>query len=102
MEYVVLYDYIKNELCVNKDKPDLECNGKCHLKKELAKAAETQDKNTTHNFSVESNIVFVQNFIDFNWNFYQEKTVFKNHFYYNNLYQHSFCSVLFKPPVYLS
>src|SRR5690606_41102997 len=27
VEYVVFYDYIKNELCVNKDKPELKCNG---------------------------------------------------------------------------
>ena len=27
-------------LCVNKDKPELECNGKCHLKK----VAQSQDK----------------------------------------------------------
>ena len=37
--YIVQYDYIVNELCVNRDKPDLKCNGKCHLKDQLAKAS---------------------------------------------------------------
>ena len=40
IEYVVNYDYISKVLCVNIDKPVLECNGKCHLKKELAKEAD--------------------------------------------------------------
>ena len=30
--YYANYDYIATELCVNKDKPYLECNGKCYLK----------------------------------------------------------------------
>lgn len=42
VEYVVQYDYISKVLCVNKAKPMLHCNGKCHLMKELAKAAETE------------------------------------------------------------
>jgi len=29
-------------LCVNKAKPSMHCNGKCHLMKELAKAADEQ------------------------------------------------------------
>lgn len=32
--------------CVNKDKPRLQCNGKCHLRKQLKKATESE-KNPT-------------------------------------------------------
>lgn len=35
MEYAVNYEYISTVLCVNKDKPKMECNGKCHLAKEV-------------------------------------------------------------------
>lgn len=42
LDFVINYDAIQ-ELCVNKNKPELECNGSCHLKKELAKTA--QDEN---------------------------------------------------------
>lgn len=41
MEYIAFYDYFKNELCINRDKPQLECNGKCHLDKEMSKASDT-------------------------------------------------------------
>jgi hypothetical protein len=40
MDYAINYDYISKVLCINKDKPELKCNGKCHLMKELAKASE--------------------------------------------------------------
>jgi len=37
MEYYANYNYIVTELCVNRDKPFLECNGKCYLAKEIKK-----------------------------------------------------------------
>lgn len=37
IEYAVNYDYISTVLCVNKDEPRIECNGKCHLVKEVEK-----------------------------------------------------------------
>ncbi len=101
-EYVIFYDYIKNELCVNKDKPELKCNGKCHLMKELAEASTTQDKSISHNFSVENSIVFYQDFQCFNFIFFSNIDALIYNFHYNNLYNHSYYKVLIKPPVYLS
>ena len=37
INYYINYDYIIAELCENKDKPVLQCNGKCHLTKEIKK-----------------------------------------------------------------
>ncbi len=37
IEYLFNYDYIANELCENKDKPILTCNGKCYLEKQVKK-----------------------------------------------------------------
>ena len=47
MEYIINYDYIVKELCENKEKPQLKCNGKCHLKKELAKTAAVEKNSTS-------------------------------------------------------
>ncbi|RFN58151.1 hypothetical protein [Marixanthomonas ophiurae] len=44
-EYVVDYDYIANVLCINKDEPEMQCNGKCHLTQELSKANEATNPN---------------------------------------------------------
>src|SRR5690554_3676713 len=53
-EYFIFYDYIKNERCENQGNQELECNGKCHLKKELAKATDTKEKgNENRTFPVE-------------------------------------------------
>ncbi|MCC3160667.1 hypothetical protein LJ737_25740 [Hymenobacter sp. 15J16-1T3B] len=35
-------DYVARVLCINRDKPQLHCNGKCHLRKEL-KAADARE-----------------------------------------------------------
>ncbi|WP_250253705.1 hypothetical protein [Chryseobacterium sp. Marseille-Q3244] len=45
VEYAVNYNYIVNTLCVNKSKPEVHCNGKCYLSKELAKT--TADTEST-------------------------------------------------------
>ena len=37
MEYYANYDYIATVLCENRDKPYLECNGKCYLEKQINK-----------------------------------------------------------------
>lgn len=35
MDYVIRMKTIEEQFCVNKDKPELECHGTCHLKSEL-------------------------------------------------------------------
>lgn len=44
-EYIVNFDYIVNVLCENKDRPDMNCDGKCYLSKQLAKESEKNQKN---------------------------------------------------------
>jgi hypothetical protein len=43
MEYVLHYNYIATELCENKDKPELDCCGKCYVKKKIATAEEAEN-----------------------------------------------------------
>lgn len=46
--WVINHDYIAKYLCVQKNKPNNKCNGKCHLAKSLQKvdeADENGDKN---------------------------------------------------------
>lgn len=44
LQYQVNRDYIAAVLCVNKTKPQLHCEGKCQLKKELKAAAAHEAK----------------------------------------------------------
>ena len=43
LDYQLRKEYIIEFLCINRDKPELQCEGKCHLKKELKKS-EQSDK----------------------------------------------------------
>ena len=43
IDYQANKAYIMEFLCINRDKPELQCEGKCHLKKELKKS-EQADK----------------------------------------------------------
>lgn len=38
VHYIIDYDYIATVLCINKDKLELKCNGRCYLMKEMANA----------------------------------------------------------------
>ncbi|MGQ1788112.1 MULTISPECIES: hypothetical protein [unclassified Saccharicrinis] len=54
IDFKIHQDYIAKVLCVNKDKPDNTCNGKCHLKKQLKKAQENPQSETSKNFKENS------------------------------------------------
>lgn len=43
-DYLLNKDYIAKVLCINRNKPEMHCNGKCHLAKELKKQEEPSGK----------------------------------------------------------
>lgn len=40
LDYVIRKDLIIEKFCVNKAKPEMHCNGKCHLEKQVRKEAD--------------------------------------------------------------
>lgn len=104
VDYVVNYEYISKVLCENKDKPKLQCNGKCHLMKELAKAADTENPKSSDkkSFSPIQEVLF----------FKEIKTVAlvscscskqtQNKSSYLNLYSYLNANSEFHPPTILS
>lgn len=56
VHYAMEYDYYANVLCENKDKPELHCNGSCHLAAELTVSDQPQAPiyPSIRTFSVES------------------------------------------------
>ena len=104
IDYIVNYDYISKELCENKAKPELECNGKCQLMKELAKASEedkpiSTDKKVVH---FETELLFFQEIE----NLITRQTYFQNKINisgnYSNLYFHMNSCTVFHPPAIIS
>ena len=45
--------YIAKELCVNRDRPQLHCNGKCYLMKKLKQAQEKEQKQENQNQKIQ-------------------------------------------------
>ncbi|WP_445718125.1 hypothetical protein [Flavobacterium sp.] len=102
LEYIVNYDYIVKELCENKEKPELKCNGKCHLKKELAKTAE-EDKNTSssdkkQNVKQEIEVLFYEDLKSLTSNKGVVFTTNKINSVYQNLYALTAIQSIFHPP----
>jgi hypothetical protein len=104
IEYAVNYDYISKVLCVNKAKPKLQCNGKCHLMKELAKTSENEtpissDKKMA---SQQFEVLFLEEIKSFkiaSVYFFDKQKTNSN---YSNLYFHLNSASFFHPPTFIS
>lgn len=103
VEYAVNYEYISKVLCINKEKPAMHCNGKCHLMKELAKASENEkplsDKKVTAH---ESETLFFQEIKDCFTAVLFTVTQPKNNSHYHNLYAYLNSTAAFHPPTFIS
>jgi hypothetical protein len=104
LEYVVDYEYITTVLCVNKDKPKMQCNGKCHLMKELAKESESEkplssDKKIT---TQKAEVLYLEDFNSFtiiSICFLKKSKITTN---YSNLYVLLNSATVFHPPIFIS
>jgi len=72
ISYFVNQAEIIELFCVNKEKPELQCNGKCHLANQLAKVEDDKEKApfspTNTSYSLEINLAIINNKIEFNPN----------------------------------
>lgn len=100
VDYMINYDYFVNVLCENKAKPELKCNGKCQLMKNLAKVAEEEKPiSTDKKFkSLETEVLFFQELqpIILPQVYFPNKNNLSNH--YSNLYFHKESGSVFHPP----
>jgi len=83
------------EYCVNIDKPELKCNGKCHLK-DVAKKDATNDKAPSKMISTKDVTFFIQERekLEFGYITYTRKRLKK----YSNLYSYLKEYSLYHPP----
>lgn len=63
LDYQLNKEYIAKNLCVNKGKPQLHCNGKCQLFKKLAEEENNKTSGTT-SLKENSNTVFFKQDIE--------------------------------------
>jgi len=104
IDYMVNYDYISTVLCINKDKPELHCNGKCQLMKELANAAD-DDKPISTNKKTNTNTLndlFVQEVNEYVFMTANKPVEYILNSKYTNLYSHLEVYSIFHPPIFIS
>lgn len=100
VDYLVNYDYFSKVLCENKAKPELQCNGKCALMKQLAKVSEAEkqgpkDKKSTTKIEWEVPFILLQ------WDSlitYLPSTLRFTPLHYTNLYAFTSQLGVFHPP----
>jgi len=100
-EYFANYDYIKKELCKNKNKPVLKCNGTCYVASQLKSANLLDEPNSQKTTFSEVKMffpVFVLNSNNFNTEKLKflnkkEQPTFEKHFLINR-----FINEVFQPP----
>lgn len=103
LDFVINYQYIKTELCENRDHPEMHCNGKCYLMKELAHASKHEspisETPKSHFPSFETFFEEIPRFV-FAFEFYEIKK--QNYDHYLNLYTNPEGSKFLHPPTLLS
>lgn len=101
LDYLINYDYIANELCINKNKPVLACNGKCYLEKTVEAnnqlLSNQPDKPIPPKleqiafpvFLITEATQYIAVFLE---------SIAKHGFYYQNSYRYSYSFFLLRPP----
>ena len=101
IDYELRKDYIIQNYCVNKTRPELHCDGKCYLAKQIQKAEKQDEKQATNNFLTKLlSFEVVQNTNIYSAYFPLKAFVEKsatNYFYKNNL-SHLHTFAFFHPP----
>jgi hypothetical protein len=98
LAFKINQDYITAAFCVNKDKPEMHCNGKCVLAKKLKNAEQNEEKQRTENMERANVLFFCKlNRLELSACLYNIKAAAVNPFYLNGTLS-SFSNDIFKPP----
>lgn len=102
LEYAVLYDYISSQLCINKEKPQIGCNGKCYLMNELSRSSENENPQSQQKKLAQAEQVLLFFNPQVNYGIERTDKVFRKSIIfseYSNLYSHQANSYVFRPPL---
>lgn len=97
--YRVNRDYIAKNLCINRDKPKLNCNGQCYLAKKLKAAEEKERKSNSERLEKMPEIVLSFQNIQpvFTTSFTAHITI-ENHFVSQEFFPNAAAKGFFHPP----
>ena len=101
VEYFTNYDYIKEELCKNKEKSYLKCNGTCYVESLMKSANLLEDSNSQKTVIPEASLffpIFVLNELDYSFTkaLFIEKSDLPN--FSKQFVIHNFINEIYRPP----
>ena len=99
VEYVVNYDYVATVLCENVDKPELQCNGKCHVAKELKQVLEHKSPIKTEKVVVALDFISTCLYSLGNVDLPEPRLHEGVSLWYSNSYSYLFSTVVLQPPI---
>ncbi|MBE0422396.1 MAG: hypothetical protein IBX66_00490 [Lutibacter sp.] len=102
MEYYANYDYIATVLCENRDKPSLECNGKCYLEKQIKKANHDNHDHKSTVPQIDFEKYPVSSLDQFSYSLKNFEEVYTHRFFVNKYTSQDFYQSLLKPPQFVS
>jgi hypothetical protein len=99
VSFKINQDYIAKNLCENRAKPIMHCNGKCQLMKKLKQADKNEQKQFPPTIKEKSEFLYCHNLTNFsihrNIYFFDKKQSF---FDYKFHYSSSYLTEIFRPP----
>ncbi|HSQ46236.1 MAG TPA: hypothetical protein VLM44_04870 [Lutibacter sp.] len=102
IEYYANYDYIATVLCENRDKPSLECNGKCYLEKQIKKANHDNHDHKSTIPQIDFEKYPVSPLDQFSYTLKNLDENFTHRFFVNKYTSQDFYQSLLKPPQFVS
>ncbi len=93
------HKYIAENLCINRDKPWLHCNGKCYFMRKIKQAEENQKKQEAQNNLGRLEVFFFQE--PYQMTFIEPLTLeaHKSTFpHYTHRYSNAYIETIFRPP----
>jgi hypothetical protein len=99
VSFKINQDYIAKNLCENRAKPIMRCNGKCQLMKKLNQADKDEQKQFPSTIKEKSEFLYCHNLTNFRIHrqiyFFDKKQSF---FDYKFQYSSSYLTEIFRPP----
>ena len=100
IEYIVNYDYIVDELCENRDKPILTCNGKCYLEEQVKhQQNQNHDQKMPQVPKLDLEKFFTIKNKQFSYTLITDENIRQNPMFCNNLEELIFTDSIFRPPI---
>jgi hypothetical protein len=104
VDYYLSYEFIVNDLCENTDKPEMKCNGKCYLNKQIAivdgvniDKERIPNSNQSNSEKLDTSLLFIFDSLFFNTTTFSQERETRSEFA-NNHYDYLMEYNFFTPP----